>query len=395
MAKQHMNMREILPLAGITVAAFIFNTSEFMPVALLTDISQDLAVSESQAGMIISIYAWMVMLLSLPLMVLASRIEFKRLMLIVVVVFTAGQIFSAVSASYGMLVAARICVACAHAVFWSIAAPIAIRVVSEDHRHAAMGVVVMGSSVALIAGLPLGRMVGLALGWRMTFLCVAVVAAVILLYLKIFLPQLPATSPFSVRELPSLIRTPSLRGIYVFIALVMTGYYTCYSYIEPFLLQSAHLDESIVTGAIALFGIAGIAGSLLFSKFYVRLRLRFLLLAIVGLALALAALYSAATSLPTVALICVVLGLCATALNVALQSEVIRCSDLDAQAVATSIYSGIFNLGIGCGSALGGAVVSDIGTAYIGFVAAILVTMSVAYYVLVLKPRLSSVRVEA
>lgn len=390
-----MNMREILPLAGITVAAFIFNTSEFMPVALLTDISQDLAVSESQAGMIISIYAWMVMLLSLPLMVLASRIEFKRLMLIVVVVFTAGQIFSAVSASYGMLVAARICVACAHAVFWSIAAPIAIRVVSEDHRHAAMGVVVMGSSVALIAGLPLGRMVGLALGWRMTFLCVAVVAAVILLYLKIFLPQLPATSPFSARELPSLIRTPSLRGIYVFIALVMTGYYTCYSYIEPFLLQSAHLDESIVTGAIALFGIAGIAGSLLFSKFYVRLRLRFLLLAIVGLALALAALYSAATSLPTVALICVVLGLCATALNVALQSEVIRCSDLDAQAVATSIYSGIFNLGIGCGSALGGAVVSDIGTAYIGFVAAILVTMSVAYYVLVLKPRLSSVRVEA
>lgn len=395
MAKQHMNMREILPLAGITVAAFIFNTSEFMPVALLTDISQDLTVSESQAGMIISIYAWMVMLLSLPLMVLASRIEFKRLMLIVVVVFTAGQIFSAVSASYGMLVAARICVACAHAVFWSIAAPIAIRVVSEDHRHAAMGVVVMGSSVALIAGLPLGRMVGLALGWRMTFLCVAVVAAVILLYLKIFLPQLPATSPFSARELPSLIRTPSLRGIYVFIALVMTGYYTCYSYIEPFLLQSAHLDESIVTGAIALFGIAGIAGSLLFSKFYVRLRLRFLLLAIVGLALALAALYSAATSLPTVALICVVLGLCATALNVALQSEVIRCSDLDAQAVATSIYSGIFNLGIGCGSALGGAVVSDIGTAYIGFVAAILVTMSVAYYVLVLKPRLSSVRVEA
>ena len=316
-------------------------------------------------------------------------------MLIVVIVFTAGQIFSAVSASYGMLVVARICVACAHAVFWSIAAPIAIRVVSEDHRHAAMGIVVMGSSVALIAGLPLGRMIGLALGWRMTFLCVAIVAAVILIYLKMFLPQLPATSPFSVRELPSLIRTPSLRGIYVLIALVMTGYYTCYSYIEPFLLQSAHLDESIVTGAIALFGIAGIVGSLLFSKLYVRLRLRFLLVAIVGLALALAALYSGATSLPTVALICAVLGLCATALNVALQSEVIRCSDLDAQAVATSIYSGIFNLGIGCGSALGGAVVSDIGMAYIGFVAAILVTMSVVYYVLVLKPRLSSIRVEA
>lgn len=74
--KQRMNLREALPLAGITVSTFIFCTSEFMPVALLTDIALSFSVTESQAGMLISVYAWMVMLLSLPLMIAASRLGF-------------------------------------------------------------------------------------------------------------------------------------------------------------------------------------------------------------------------------------------------------------------------------------------------------------------------------
>ena len=85
------------------------------------------------------------------------------------VVVAFGQLLSSLATSYFMLMAARIVVACAHAIFWSIAPPMAVRVVSEDHRHMALGMVVMGESVALIAGLPLGRVIGLALGWRMTF----------------------------------------------------------------------------------------------------------------------------------------------------------------------------------------------------------------------------------
>ena len=181
--KQRMNLREALPLAGITVSTFIFCTSEFMPVALLTDIALSFSVTESQAGMLISVYAWMVMLLSLPLMIAASRIGFRRLFLIIVALFAFGQLLSSLATSYFMLMAARMVVACAHAIFWSIAPPMAVRVVSEDHRHMALGMVVMGESVALIAGLPLGRVIGLALGWRMTFACVAIITVIIFIYL--------------------------------------------------------------------------------------------------------------------------------------------------------------------------------------------------------------------
>lgn len=75
-----MTLKEWLPLIGITLAAFIFNTSEFMPIALLTDIANDFHISEATAGSLISVYALFVMLLSLPLMILASKIEFKKLL---------------------------------------------------------------------------------------------------------------------------------------------------------------------------------------------------------------------------------------------------------------------------------------------------------------------------
>lgn len=89
---QKLTIREWLPLIGMTVAAFIFNTSEFMPIGLLTDIADDFQITEAKAGMLISAYSWAVMLLSLPLMLLASRISFRKLLLGTIALFGIGQV---------------------------------------------------------------------------------------------------------------------------------------------------------------------------------------------------------------------------------------------------------------------------------------------------------------
>ena len=124
--------------------------------------------------MMTSIYAWAVMALSLPLMVFASRFEFKRLLLAVIGLFTAGQFACAVALTFAMLVTARLLVACAHAIFWSIASVMATRAVAPEHGSLALSMVATGTSVAMVFGLPLGRAIGLAVGWRMTFACVGV-----------------------------------------------------------------------------------------------------------------------------------------------------------------------------------------------------------------------------
>lgn len=164
-----ITLRQWLPLVGLTCCAFVFNTSEFMPIGLLTDIAASFSLTEAQAGIMISVYAWGVMLLSLPLMVFASRFEFKRMLLGVLAVFSLGQFLSAVAPTYPILVCARLVVACAHAVFWSVASIMASRLVDTRHGALAISMIATGSSIAQIFGLPLGRAIGLAVGWRMTF----------------------------------------------------------------------------------------------------------------------------------------------------------------------------------------------------------------------------------
>ena len=122
-----LTRRQWLPLIGLSAAAFVFNTSEFMPIGLLLDIGQSFALTESQTGIMISVYAWAVMLLSMPLMVLSSRFEFKKLLLGVIGLFTLGQFLSTIAPNFPFLIAARLVVATSHAIFWSIATIIADR----------------------------------------------------------------------------------------------------------------------------------------------------------------------------------------------------------------------------------------------------------------------------
>ena len=365
MAQRGITIRQWLPLIGLTCAAFIFNTSEFMPIGLLTDISASFHISEAATGVMISVYAWGVMLLSLPLMVFASRFDLRRLLLAVIALFACGQFLSAVAPTFPILV-----VAAAHAIFWSIASVMAARLVDAEHGALALSMIATGSSIAQIFGLPLGRAIGLAVGWRMTFCVVGAVAAAILVYQAVVFPVMPAGERFTLGQLPSLLRNRVLLALYAVTIFMSCSYYVGYSYIEPFLQQVAHLDAGTITMALTVFGCAGLLGSVSFSRFFDGHRFGFLLGVIGGLALSLLLMQAASFSLASVLALCVLWGLCATAFNVAFQAEVISFTQASASAVAMSIFSGLFNLGIGCGTAIGGAVVSQGTIAGIGYVGA-------------------------
>lgn len=115
--KTKMTLREWLPLIGMTISAFLVNTSEFMPIGLLTDISNEFHMTEAQAGVMITAYSWTVTLLSLPLMLLVCRIQPKKLLLGTLSVFAVCQVLSVISSGFTFLVLSRIGVACAHSIF--------------------------------------------------------------------------------------------------------------------------------------------------------------------------------------------------------------------------------------------------------------------------------------
>ncbi len=370
-----------LPLLGLTFCTFVFNTSEFMPIGLLSDIANDLNISDARAGMLISVYAWVVALMSLPLMIIVSKMELKRLLLTIIAVFVLSHVASALAEGYYTLMLSRIGVACSHAIFWSIVSPLAVRIVPDDKRAFALSMVATGSSIAMVVGLPLGRVVGLYLGWRMTFLSIGVISALIFIYIAAMLPKVPSRGKFSVKRLPALLHNRVLLGVFVMSVLFATAHYTGYSYIEPFLGRVAGFTPDIVTLVLIVFGGSGMLGSIAFSKYYMSNPRRFVAVATVAPALCLLLMQVSAVSLASVLAVCVVWGAMATAFNIAFQDNVMRFAPEEATSVAMSIFSGIFNLGIGSGAYIGGVVVTHLSLGSIGYAGGVIGLLAAFYCV--------------
>ena len=379
--QQKRTISKWLPLLGLTFCTFVFNTSEFMPIGLLSDIANDLNISDARAGMLISVYAWVVALMSLPLMIIVSKMELKRLLLTIIAVFVLSHVASALAEGYYTLMFSRIGVACSHAIFWSIVSPLAVRIVPDDKRAFALSMVATGSSIAMVVGLPLGRVVGLYLGWRMTFLSIGVISALIFIYIAAMLPKVPSRGKFSVRRLPALLHNRVLLGVFVMSVLFATAHYTGYSYIEPFLGRVAGFTPDIVTLVLIVFGGSGMLGSIAFSKYYMSNPRRFVAVATVAPVMCLLLMQVSAVSLASVLAVCVVWGAMATAFNIAFQDNVMRYAPEEATSVAMSIFSGIFNLGIGSGAYIGGVVVTHLSLGSIGYAGGVIGLLAAFYCV--------------
>ena len=374
--KTKMSLKEWLPLIGMTISAFLVNTSEFMPIGLLTDISNDFNMTAAQAGVMITAYSWTVTILSLPLMLLACKIEPKKLLLGTLTVFSTCQVLSVISIGFPFLVVSRIGVACAHSIFWAIASPLAVRVVSKEHQSKALSAIITGTAIAMVLGMPLGRMIGLNIGWRMTFLCVAVISFLVLVYLAFVFPKIENTESFSINQLPELFKNSRLMITYIITFLFATGYYTTYSYIEPFLQRVAEFPSTLVTITLMLFGVAGLSGSYLFSRYYDDHRFAFVQAVLFGFAGALGLLYPASINMYMIILVCAIWGIAAMAFQTSFQAEIIGCVSTAASSVAMAIFSAIFNLGIGSGTWLGGVVYTNTSLNFIGFVGAMIVLVA-------------------
>lgn len=363
----------------LALAAFIFNTTEFVPVGLLPNIAESFSMDVAHAGLLLTIYAWAVSLLSLPLTVLTAKMERRKLLIFLFCLFIGSHILAGFAWSFYSLMVARIGIACAHAVFWAITTPLAVRLAPNGKKAKAMGFIVVGTSMATVLGIPIGTMIGQLVGWRVTFLCIGVIAFCVMASLIYLLPAVPSMNTISLKAIPEVLKRPVLLNIYLLTAIIITGHFTAYTYITPFMLNVGGFSEQIVVSLLLAVGFSGMIGSLIFAKYSEPHPTAILVMPVILLIICLLSLYVCSFSLITAIVQGMVWGLAITIIGMVMQSKVIDAAP-DAADIATSVYSGIYNIGIGGGAFVGSQVLVYLSTHYIGFVGAIFVIIALILF---------------
>ena len=361
-------------------AAFIFNTTEFVPVALLTDIGQSFDMQSSDVGLMMTVYAWTVMIMSLPAMLATGDMERKGLLLKLFVIFIIGHIISVIAWNYWILLIARMCIAVAHSLFWAITASLVMRVAPKNKKTQAIGMLAIGTSLATILGLPLGRLIGQLVGWRITFAIIAALALIVMVFIMRLLPNLPSKNAGSLSSLPILAKRPLLIGLYATTVIIVSAHFTAYTYIEPFMVQIGELDPNLATIILLVFGVSGITASVIFNRLYRFGPTQFISGAMILLAISLTFMLASANYTATMFTLAFIWGIGISCIGLALQMRVLQLAP-DATDVASAIYSGIFNAGIGAGALFGNQIAHHVGLEYIGFSGAALAVIALGIFV--------------
>ena len=380
------------PLAGLlalAVATFLSISGEMLPTGLLPEMSSELGVSESSIGLLVSVFAFTVVLTSTTLTHLTRRLPRHLLIVGLIVVLAISAGLTAIAPTYELVVASRILGGLAHGTFWAIGGAYAAHLVPREQVGRALAVAMSGGTLAFVLGVPLGTAAGQALGWRPAFGLLAALMAVGAVLVWRLLPPVPTpadsdpdaesteaattmvpatgsvpivpTRASSAPRRRGSLPKPSVLGVVfscVITAVFMVGHYSFFTFIAPYLVRSTGIAESSLSAALFAFGIAGGVGLLMVGWFLGK-RPRISIPIGIGVVAVSVFAMMAFEGQPTPSLIAfVVWGVTFGALPPLFQTRMLQVAPAKMRDLASAFYTTGFNAGIG-GGALIGAIVLD------------------------------------
>lgn len=366
--------RAVIALFALSVSAFTFVTAENLPGGLLTLIAPDLGRSTSEIGLLVSAYAAVVVLASLPLSRLTRRFPRRYVLAATTAVCTVGTLWSAVALGYADLMAARMVTALGQALFWSVVTPAAASLFAPAVRGKMIARLAIGNSLAPLLGVPLGTWVGQQTSWRTAFLMFSVVSLLACLAMVIAMPNVDAEESGTARG-----THPSTRRFVVLMVvtvLLVTGGFMMITFVTQFVLETAGFPDRYLSVLLLGQGVAGMVGTLLTGQVLDKRPWQTMLVALGLLTGALMLLWGLG-HVPALALVGLALfGLAFSALPPALSFLSMQVAP-GATESATAISSSVFNLGIGGGAALGALVVATDGVSTVPLVGAVFVLAAI------------------
>lgn len=353
----------------LATAAFIVVTTEFLIVGLLPAMARDLSISISQAGLLVTLFAFTVMCFGPMLTAGLAHLERKRLFVVILLVFAGSNALAAVAPNLWVLGLARFLPALALPVFWGTASETATQLVGPERAGRAVSSVYLGISAAMLFGIPLGTLAAEALGWRGAFWLLAAVSLLIAVMLQFGMPAVRSPQRLRMREQMRILRDPVFLANLALSVLVFTAMFTAYTYLADTLENAAGVPKAQVGWWLMGFGAVGLVGNFLGGRWVDKHPLGVTALFSALLALGMAASMALVTQRLWLCIALALWGVANTALYPVCQVRVMKAA-AHAKALAGTLNVSAANAGIGLGAIVGGLAIAAWGANSAGYVAA-------------------------
>ncbi|TKI04490.1 MFS transporter [Martelella alba] len=343
-------------LLVLMLGAFVSQTTEYLPIGLLTRIADDLQVNPAEVGILVTGYAWIITLTVIPITLLTNHIDRRPLFLVLLGIITLCNGLALFTHTWGLLMALRIVAALGHGVFWSSLASYAVRIAPDMPASRATAWVFSGISLSIVGGVPLATALGQAFDWQQGFAVFGACGLLILIMGYFWLPSVKINArggaSFPRRNWP-------LYGAALATLLIITAHFNGYTYITPLAANTLGLHGVLLPLALLVFGLAGAAGTLLAGWLSPRpIRLAAGSAAAIVVSQLLMLWLARYPGVPW--LVMAMWGAAIAMLIIGLQSWVIELAPEQAEA-ASALYVMTFNIGIGAGAMSGGVWMDHFG----------------------------------
>ena len=347
-------------VSAVGLATFSVVTTEMLPVGLLTPIADSLGASEGTAGLMISLPALLAALFAPLVVVVAGGIDRRRILCGLLGLLLVANIASALAPGIAWLLAARVLVGLCMGGIWAVAGGLAARLVPAQRIGLATSIIFGGVAAASVLGVPLGALIGDALGWRCAFAAMTLFSAAVLLLHVVVVPALPVATSVRPAQFVQLLGHRGLqRGLWLTVLLV-SGHFIAFTYVRPLLTTVSGVDAKWIGALLFAYGLAGIAGNFIGGPMAARHPRGMLLAIALGLLLTpLLLLWVGSTPAGGIAVL-LLWGLAYGGVSVGLMGWMMKAVP-QAVEIATALYVGVFNIGIAAGAWGGGRLLDGIG----------------------------------
>jgi len=362
---------------NLFLLTFVLGTSEFVIVGLLSEVADDLTISISMAGALVSTFAIAFAIGTPILTALSSRFAKYPLMLTLILLFIAGNILSALSETYGLLFVSRILTAVVTGVLIALAMAVASEVMPAEKRGPVISIIFTGFTIASVIGVPIGTYIGQSGGWRLTFWFTTLLGSISLFASSVTIPKGLIGTKSSLKKQIGLLTNSRIIIAFFIPALSIAATYTVYTYLTPLLLDVLLIPERSISLVFLLYGVVSIFSTIIGGKLVTRnaigkLRYIFLIQAMI-----LGLFYVSSNSIVAGLLNISFIALIVYIMNSTMQLYFIDLADKNypsAKNLAAALTPVSVNVGIALGSALGGFVTTNmrlIDVSWVGGIVAI------------------------